>query len=720
MIGVSILALARALYPVCAWTHGVGAAPGVPVNTAAPTIPSAPQVGVTVTAGTGTWTNSPTSFTYQWYNEGAPVTGATAGTYTFANADIGCLMQVQVVAINSHGSSAPAISSRYGPTIGATVRYVSSSTGDDTWTGTAPAFVSGTIGPWKTLTHVNAQSLTAGTSVLFKRGDTWRNDGCPTSSGCQLSTSSSGAAGNPIVFDAYGIGAAPAFDGSLDLSSPAAWTLISGNVWQSVHTFNQLNSGAGNGKPNNRADDPGNLIWGISPIGGTNVPSALVNANYGVMSGTGVGNIWWASGQAGLTTTGQWNFNTTTNKIQVVCATNPATGLPGVIGDLRAAIDTCLIYFNNNSNLIFQNLTLQYCAATAVDTGGAGGSCNNIIMRDMVIQWIGGGNISGQSSTDSRYGDGIDIEGSTQGWLGERIWFHQVYDTGPGPQCGGGPHQDNITFRNCVCTLCGADFSTFFLGGIPTASGLALYNNTIYCTQSCWSNNPSQRPNLGGIENVFALTVGTVHWDPVHSILTVQSNMYIANNIFAGIGGVNPDPGFGIIATDWFATGSPANPSNPFTASGPGGTGEWLDYNCWPVNIQTGGAQQIALHTGNFSMVNWVKGTNIGGAGTFTPALETHGIFSQDPIFVSQSGLNFALATGSPCLGAGVNLYAPTTVPVPSGAPGGVVWDFNKNPRPPSGAFAMGAFEPAPTSSFLVTPSGFALLTPSGNTLNVP
>ena len=680
---ISLIALARALYPVCAWTHGAGVSPpppGIPVNTALPTIGSTTQVGVATTSSNGSWTNSPNSYTYQWYKEGAAIVGATSQTYTPATVDIGCLLQVAVVASNINGSSLlPAFSALIDPTIGATVFYVSSSTGLDTNAGTLAA-------PWKTLAHVNAHTFVGGTSVLFKRGDTWRNDGCATSSGAQLSPSSSGGTGNPIVFDAYGTGANPAIDGSLDLSTTGAWQ-ASGTTKerQSVHTFNGFANP--NGKPNNAADDPGNLIWGITAVGGTNVPPALVNAHYGVMAGTGFNNIWWASGQAGLTATGQWNFNTTTNKIQVYCVGNPATNLPGVTGDLRAAIDTCCIYFNQQSNITFQNFTIQYSGATAIDTGGAGGTCNNITIRDMVVQWIGGGTISGNSNGDSRYGDGWDIEGSCSGMMMDRIWWHQIYDTGPGPQCGGGPHQDNITVRNNVCTDCGAFFSSFFLGGIPTANGLYIYNNTVYCTQNCWSNFPApgQRPNNPGPgyeENVTALVVDTVNYDATSHVVTLQSNMSIENNIFAGIGGIGGSPGFGIVGAGGWNVGGGVNASNPFTGSGPSGSGPWLNYNCWPVNINGGGAQQIALTSGNYAMANWVKGTNIGGAGTFTPALEVNGIFSQDPLFVSQSGLNFSLQPGSPCRLAGANLQSL-----------GVVWDFNHNPRPSTGNFSMGAFQ---------------------------
>jgi hypothetical protein len=627
---------------------------------AQPTISGTAQVGQILTASGGTGS-------YQWDREGAPIAGATSSTYTLVNADQGALITVQSSGLSSVLA---------GPVLGGTVYYVSSSGGNDSNNGTS----SGT--PWKTLTKVNGTAFTAGTSVLFKRGDTWRLDGCSTSSGTQLSPSASGSATQPIVFDAYGAGANPIFDGSYDLSTTGAWQ-ASGttNVWQSVHQFNGF--GHPNGKPNNAADDPGNLIWGITPVGGNNVPAALVNASYGIMTGSGTGGVWYTPGDGTAnigTTQGNWNFNTDNNRIQIYCVGNPASTLGS--SDLRAAIDTCLVYFNSQSNIIIQNITFNYSGATVMDTGGSGGACTNITLRDCVMQWGGGGNISGSSDLDSRYGDAWDMEGSISGALMERVWFHQIFDTTAGPQCNS-PHQDNIVIRNNVCTSCGAFFSTFFLGGIPTASGLYVYNNTVYVTTNAWPNNPTQRPN--GAENVFGLNVGTV------TTTVVQTNMAINNNIFDSISGISPSPGFGIIATDWNVGGG-VNNTNPFTAGGLSGAA-WLDYNLWPNNSLSpvgAPAQDIALHTGNFRMVDWVKGVNSpAGAGTFTPALEVHGIFGTDPQFISQTAYNFTLQASA----ARSSGKIPATMPVPSGAASGLVWDFNHNPRPTSGSISMGAFQ---------------------------
>lgn len=83
---------------------------GIPVNTAIPTISGAAQVGQTLTASTGTWTQSPASFTYQWNRGGTPIGGATSSTYVPVTADIGSTLTVSVIATNSFGSSAPATS----------------------------------------------------------------------------------------------------------------------------------------------------------------------------------------------------------------------------------------------------------------------------------------------------------------------------------------------------------------------------------------------------------------------------------------------------------------------------------------------------------------------------------------------------------------------------------------------------------------------------------
>ena len=82
-----------------------------PANTAVPTVSGTTTVGETLTASDGTWSNSPTSFAYQWLrcngggNSCVNVANGTQKTYTLVGADAGHAMRVRVTATNADGSS---------------------------------------------------------------------------------------------------------------------------------------------------------------------------------------------------------------------------------------------------------------------------------------------------------------------------------------------------------------------------------------------------------------------------------------------------------------------------------------------------------------------------------------------------------------------------------------------------------------------------------------
>jgi Ig domain of plant-specific actin-binding protein len=82
-----------------------------PVNSALPTISGTAKVGATLTASDGTWTNSPTSFAYQWQrcaSDGTgcgDITGATSKTYSPTTGDVGHALRVSVTAGNSDGKA---------------------------------------------------------------------------------------------------------------------------------------------------------------------------------------------------------------------------------------------------------------------------------------------------------------------------------------------------------------------------------------------------------------------------------------------------------------------------------------------------------------------------------------------------------------------------------------------------------------------------------------
>lgn len=65
----------------------------------------------------GTWTNDPTSYSFQWYRNSVPmeaIEGATGQTYRITNSDIGYSLECRVVASNAYGDSDPVASEQVG------------------------------------------------------------------------------------------------------------------------------------------------------------------------------------------------------------------------------------------------------------------------------------------------------------------------------------------------------------------------------------------------------------------------------------------------------------------------------------------------------------------------------------------------------------------------------------------------------------------------------
>lgn len=86
----------------CVPTSMVGSL--VPTNTVAPTISGTLGVEQTLTAAPGAWTGTP-SYTYQWLRDITPISGATGGTYTLINSDVGSTLAVAVTGTNAHGTA---------------------------------------------------------------------------------------------------------------------------------------------------------------------------------------------------------------------------------------------------------------------------------------------------------------------------------------------------------------------------------------------------------------------------------------------------------------------------------------------------------------------------------------------------------------------------------------------------------------------------------------
>jgi hypothetical protein len=104
------LAVAGAVTVLVAAAASLGQTTAAPSNTSLPSISGSAQDGALLRASPGTWTGSPTSYTYQWLRcdtlggSCQSIAGATSSTYTVQTADVGSRLRVQVTATNSSGS----------------------------------------------------------------------------------------------------------------------------------------------------------------------------------------------------------------------------------------------------------------------------------------------------------------------------------------------------------------------------------------------------------------------------------------------------------------------------------------------------------------------------------------------------------------------------------------------------------------------------------------
>ena len=86
------------------------------MSTSPPTISGTAEQSQTLAEQHGSWTDSPTGYSYQWQSCGSAgnncqaIEGATAQTYTLTSADVGSTIRVQETASNTGGSSSPATS----------------------------------------------------------------------------------------------------------------------------------------------------------------------------------------------------------------------------------------------------------------------------------------------------------------------------------------------------------------------------------------------------------------------------------------------------------------------------------------------------------------------------------------------------------------------------------------------------------------------------------
>jgi thermitase len=94
---------------ICKALPGCATAVAAPVNTGLPMVSGTAQEGRTLSASSGSWSNSPSGFAYQWLRCASgscgQIGGAVSKSYVVVRGDVGATLEVSVTASNAGGSS---------------------------------------------------------------------------------------------------------------------------------------------------------------------------------------------------------------------------------------------------------------------------------------------------------------------------------------------------------------------------------------------------------------------------------------------------------------------------------------------------------------------------------------------------------------------------------------------------------------------------------------
>lgn len=187
--------------------------------------------------------------------------------------------------------------------------YVSSSQGNDSNSGMSPQT------PWKKISKVNAVNFVPGDTILFRRGDVWKD-------GTALFFTESGTVANPIVVSAYGTGNKPLFSDIRPLKDWNVftnWTAVSNNIWKMKYP------------------DTPNRLW----LNNNEVLTSVILKDVGTKNSQGTFEWWY--------------YNKSDSSLYLYSIGNPATKFMSIEGNNPAVI----LALYNCSHLIINGLDLR-------------------------------------------------------------------------------------------------------------------------------------------------------------------------------------------------------------------------------------------------------------------------------------------------------------------------------------------------------------------------
>ncbi|MGY4712356.1 right-handed parallel beta-helix repeat-containing protein [Mycolicibacterium sp. CBM1] len=327
---------------------------------------------------------------------------------------------------------------------------------------------------WATIQKVNAALPDKGSTVLFRRGDTFYGE-LKLPFGCEVG--------------AYGAGERPVLTMEKLLNRPDGWVKDTDNVWK-------IDLGAPNTHDGYTWSNDANI--GYLVVDGTVKPA--LKLDYSELSEP-------------------WDFycDIPGHTLFVAAPANPTT----LAADIKAAPNGnaggatgCVISCMAGSNNIHD--------VHITGTGGCGihGSAEDVNIKDCTVDYIGGSLL--QDGTNRRYGNGI------QSWVGAKRWnvenneIAQVYDVAWSAQgdAGSASGWEDITVRGNYIHDCSQSFE-FWSKGSESASGfqrILIEGNN--CERAGYSAFSDVRPD----QNVRVHLL-TYVWDTPADI-TIRNNVF--------------------------------------------------------------------------------------------------------------------------------------------------------------------------------------------------
>lgn len=346
----------------------------------------------------------------------------------------------------------------------ATTYYVKTG-GNDGLAGTSDATA------WASLTKVQSSTFSAGDSILFRRGDTFR--------GALYRNNEDGTPSNWIYWGAYGTGNRPKILGAKDISSTGDWTVHSGNIWKTTATLGTVQ------------DDISNLIFNNEAFCG--YKKKYIDS---------------------LNAQGKFFYNPSDNLLYLYSASNPGTFYTHIEAAGHHDLRQGLCYWISCDYIHIADLDVRYSSGAGIETHTG----NVFIIERCYTAWIGGEWLLSDLGDLRRLGNGISLIQSNDSIIVRNCHAHQCFDAGISPQYwSASMSMTNMWMYNNVVTNCWYSYETWAGTGI-TLSNVHFYNNTCVDAGDCWGAD--QRPDPDGASHVL-----------IHTLAGTVSNVTVKNNI---------------------------------------------------------------------------------------------------------------------------------------------------------------------------------------------